>query len=264
MENSLLNVGREHAKGQEELKRGRVELCETSHLIAKQVAEKWPFFPSGFFWSGQGPRGTVWYVHHVVGSPIWKTKKLRAPQASLCGLFTWPLQDSSLETRAHKWRFDGVLWGHTASVAPPIKLHSATSSVLAAAVVAHFLPISREDNLDPIVGVRVAMPHFKNMWLLHAGTLGLWKSDLENVCLFITQSWGLSSAAHTYVPNWRYPSQDPLQAPTPCGSLAYNQEPLSSFRVLSRSLGYCLGFPTTVQVIVVPHVLPLRPSSFPQ
>lgn len=74
------------------------------------------------------------------------------------------------------------------SVAPPVKLHSATSSVLVAAVVAHFLPISREDNLDPIVGVRVAMPHFKNMWLLHAGTLGLWKSDLENVCLSITQS----------------------------------------------------------------------------
>lgn len=110
------------------------------------------------------------------------------------GISLWPLHvttaellfgDIQMHTNEGLMEWCEAIW---LSVASPFKLHSATSSVLVAAVVAHFLPISREDNLDSIVGVRVAMPHFKNMWLLHAGTLGLWKLDLENVCLSITQS----------------------------------------------------------------------------
>lgn len=57
MENSLLNVGREHDKGQEELKRGLVELCETSHLIAKQAAENDLFFLLDFSGQDRGPEG---------------------------------------------------------------------------------------------------------------------------------------------------------------------------------------------------------------
>lgn len=57
MENSLLNVEREHAKGQEELKRGWVELCETSHLIAKQVAENELSFLLDFSGQYRGPEG---------------------------------------------------------------------------------------------------------------------------------------------------------------------------------------------------------------
>lgn len=55
MENSLLNVGREHAKGQEELKRGWVELCKTHNLIAEQVAENDLSFLLDFSGQDMGP-----------------------------------------------------------------------------------------------------------------------------------------------------------------------------------------------------------------
>lgn len=80
--------------------------------------------------------------------------------------------------------YDGVVCGHIACC--DLSLQAVTSFILFVARVTRFYSVSRGDNLDPVAGVRGAMPHFKkNMWLLPTWTLGLWKSDLEHFCLYI-------------------------------------------------------------------------------